>query len=145
MIASTAPAVLPVAPLDGARFEALALWVVPALVVALLLTIRGGRCVSWAARWGSLALAVLLLWAGLLAGTGSFFASWQAQPEPPPEAFSDGGSLVFVLFLGWIPSGAFLILVRCAASAWIRLRPARGLVATGEASHHLPHPPREDE
>ncbi len=50
-------------------------------------------------------LAVLLLWGSLVQGVGAGYAAWQAIPNPPEEAFADGGPMVGTLFLGWVYSG----------------------------------------
>ena len=90
------------------RFSVFVLWLYPTALLALAITIWGAFRAGWLARLATLILGVGALWFGLLAGTGAYFAAWQAEPDPPPEAFSDGGSNVFVLLFGWLPALALL-------------------------------------
>lgn len=85
------------------RFTAFGLIFVPAVVVGLSLAAWGGWRRGWLPTLVGLAGGTLLFWGGLLAAVGTCFSIWQAAPDPPEEAFSDGGSLVFVLYAGWLP------------------------------------------
>ena len=46
---------------------------------------------------------VLTGWYSLVAMTHCWFDTWQQQPNPPPEAFSDGAALTGVVMAGWLP------------------------------------------
>lgn len=48
---------------------------------------------------------LLSMWPTLLLGFDRGYRVWQAQPDPPDEAFADGGPTMGAIFLGWIPSG----------------------------------------
>ena len=90
------------------RFSVFVLSLYPIALLALAITVWGAFRASWLARLVTLLLGVGLLWFGLLAAIGAYYAAWQAEPDPPPEAFSDGGSNVFVLLFGWLPALALL-------------------------------------
>ncbi len=85
------------------RFTAFGLIFVPAVFGGLSLAAWGGWRRGWLPTLVGLAGGTLLFWGGLLAAVGTYFSIWQAAPDPPDEAFSDGGSLIFVLFFGWYP------------------------------------------
>ena len=115
------PLALVTAPLDE-RFAAFALGLIPLALVALVITIWGAFRTGWLARLATLLAGVGALWFGLLRGTGAYFAAWQAEPDPPAEAFSDGGSNVFVLLFGWLPALALLGGLRIVIALARRLR-----------------------
>ncbi len=63
---------------------------------------------------------VLTGWYSLVAMTFCWFDTWQHQPNPPPEAFSDGAALTGVVMAGWLPPlTAFLT---CRFLVFIRRR-----------------------
>ena len=101
------PLALVTAPL-AERFTAFALGLTPLALAALAITVWGAFRTSWLARLATLLAGAGALWLGLLRGTGAYFTAWQAEPDPPAEAFSDGGSNVFVLLFGWLPALALL-------------------------------------
>jgi hypothetical protein len=72
---------------------------------ALITAIAAARTPSWIARAILLVGGVLSMWPTLLLGFDRGYRVWQAQPDPPDEAFADGGPTMGAIFLGWIPSG----------------------------------------
>ena len=71
-----------------------------------LITAIAAACIpSWIARAILLVGGVLSMWPTLLLGFDRGYRVWQAQPNPPDEAFADGGPTMGAIFLGWIPSG----------------------------------------
>ena len=106
------------------RFSVFSLVFYPCLAAALALGIWGGCGREWSRTLAGLLGGVLLFWGGLLAAVGLYFQTWQAAPDPPEEAFSDGGSLAFVLFVGWLP-GILLIGATLGLSRWLSGRRAR--------------------
>ena len=75
----------------------------PTLFAALALGAWGGWKRRWLLPLTGLLGGVLVFWGGLLWALATYFPIWQAGPNPPAEAFSDGAPLVFVLFAGWLP------------------------------------------
>lgn len=54
------------------------------------------------------------------------------MPDPPDEAFSDGGDLMLSLLLGWLPSTLICLPLFSAAVVWRRItrsRPTSALAA----------------
>lgn len=80
-------------------------WFVAGAVLAVAVMIFGRARQRWWARFGCWLLAVLFLWAALAIGVGAGYDAWQSIPNPPDEAYADGAKLIFILYLGWIPSG----------------------------------------
>ncbi len=74
---------------------------------ALATAIAAACLRSWIARAILLVGGVLCLWPTLLLGLDRGFRVWQAQDDPPDEAFADGGPTMGALFMGWLPSGIF--------------------------------------
>lgn len=74
---------------------------------ALLTAIAAARNPSWIARGILLVAGVLSMWPTLLLGLDRGYRVWQAQPDPPDEAFADGGPIMGALFLGWLPSATW--------------------------------------
>ena len=106
------------------RFTVLNLVLFPYLGAALALGVWGGWGRGWPRALAGLLGGVLLIWGGLIAAVGLYFQTWQTAPDPPEEAFSDGGSLFFVLYLGWLP-GLLLIGPTFGLSRWVRVLLAR--------------------
>lgn len=110
------------------RFTAFNLIFFPALAAAIGLGTFGGWGRGVLRSLGSALAGTLVLWGGLVGATGRYFSVWQASPDPPEEAFSDGGSLVFVLYVGWLPAlivvGTSFLLAR-GVSAWRRRAASR--------------------
>ena len=92
---------------------------VPGLLAGAGLAAWGGRRPRLTSAVTLLVLGVGSLWGALVAGVGYGYAAWQRLPDPPDEAFSDGGKLIAVLLLGWLPAGfvcgPVFVLVRAAA------------------------------
>lgn len=83
---------------------------------------------SWIARAILLVGGVVSMWPTLLLGLDRGYRVWQAQPDPPDEAFADGGPTMGAMFLGWIPSGLWWLVTFGASPLVIRLvrrRPPR--------------------
>jgi hypothetical protein len=72
---------------------------------------------SWPGRIALLLVAILCLWAALLLGVARGYSAWQTMPDPPPEAFADGGPLMGSLILGWFPA-AIVVTITFIAS-WL--------------------------
>ncbi|MGB0333196.1 MAG: hypothetical protein ACPGPE_15405 [Planctomycetota bacterium] len=109
------------------RFTVFNLIFFPALASALLLAASGGWRRDGLLRSAACVIgSTCVFWGGLVGATGQYFSRWQAQVEPPEEAFADGGSLLFVLFVGWLPGLGLTGLVFLVAR-WISRRrtPAR--------------------
>ena len=71
-----------------------------------LITAIAAACIpSRIARAILLVGGVLSMWPSLLLGFDRGYRVWQSQPDPPDEAFADGGPTMGAIFLGWIPSG----------------------------------------
>lgn len=58
------------------------------------------------------------LWFDLFIAVTTYFDVWQASPNPPPEAFTDGAQLVGVVIGGWLPGLAVFGLTLIAF--WVR-------------------------
>ena len=87
-----------------------------------------GAFVCWkASAWGfpkalgGLLASILVVWMGLFAGVHFGYGAWQTMPDPPDEAFSDGGDLMLSLLLGWLPSTLICLLLFSAAVLWRRI------------------------
>ncbi|MGD2018578.1 MAG: hypothetical protein PVJ89_10710 [Planctomycetota bacterium] len=110
------------------RFTAFNLIFFPALAAAIGLGAFGGWGRGVRRSLGSVLAGTVVLWWGLVGATGRYFSVLQASPDPPEEAFSDGGSLMFVLYAGWLPAlivvGASFLLSR-GVSAWRRRAASR--------------------
>jgi len=78
------------------------------LAISVALVVWGSRRVQRRSRMAILAAATLILWIALIVGVEYGYNAWQSIPNPPNEAFSDTGGPSFMLFLGWLPSFAFL-------------------------------------
>ncbi|MEM7310484.1 MAG: hypothetical protein AAF682_27655 [Planctomycetota bacterium] len=77
----------------------------PALGFSLLMVlIATWRC-RIAVQCVAVLLGILVLWAGLVAGSYYGYEAWQAMPDPPDEAFADGAKLMALFLLGWLPAG----------------------------------------
>jgi hypothetical protein len=87
----------------GTYNQVLATYLVPGLVggafqeklMVRLITLLGG---------------ILPFWGALISGVAKGHSAWQESSDPPAEAISDGGSMVGMLFLGWLPAGFVCIL-----------------------------------
>jgi hypothetical protein len=54
---------------------------------------------------------VLSMWPTLLLGVDRGYRVWQAQPDAPEEAYADGGPALGAIFLGWIPSAVWWLMI----------------------------------
>lgn len=88
---------------------------------ALITAIAAACTRSWIARAVLLVGGVLSMWPTLLLGFDRGYRVWQAQPEPPDEAFADGGPIMGAIFLGWIPSGMWWLATFGTALLVVRL------------------------
>lgn len=91
---------------------------------------------SWPARILLLLVGVVAVWASMLAGVGAGYRAWQSLPDPPEEAFSDGGPLMFSLVFGWFP-GLIVVGVGVLA-AWAIRRLIGPRSATGDPRSEPP-------
>lgn len=97
---------------------------------ALVTAIAAAWIRSWLARAILLVGGVLSMWPTLLLGLDRGYRVWQAQPDPPDEAFADGGPVMGALFLGWVPSGLWWLVTFGISLLVIRLvrrRPPRAI------------------
>lgn len=101
--------------------ETLLLFLVPGVVVGVVFAARGGRTARLSLALVMLACSVVFVWSALVMGVGYGYEAWQSGPEPPEEAFRDGGPTLGALFLGWIPAS-----VVCVPVFAIRRRSSRG-------------------
>lgn len=86
-----------------------------------LITAIAAACIpSWIARAILLVGGVLSMWPTLLLGFDRGYRVWQAQPDPPDEAFADGGPVMGAIFLGWIPSGVWWLAIFGVALVVVR-------------------------
>lgn len=97
---------------------------------ALVTAISAAWIRSWIARAILLVGGVISMWPTLLLGLDRGYRVWQAQPDPPDEAFADGGPTMGAIFIGWIPSGLWWLVTFGASLLVIRLvrrRPPRAI------------------
>jgi hypothetical protein len=85
------------------------------LPLGLLVTFFGYKAKSLVARLPLCLLAVLIVWLTLFLGVTQGYDAWQALPDPPEKAFSDGAKLTGVVIAGWLPATIFV------ASAYVFL------------------------
>ncbi|MFP6872624.1 MAG: hypothetical protein VCA55_03865 [Verrucomicrobiales bacterium] len=78
------------------------------LPFGFLVTFFASRVKSLTARLPLCLLAVLIVWLTLFLGVTQGYDAWQALPNPPEEAFADGGGLTGVVIAGWLPAGIFV-------------------------------------
>ena len=86
----------------GSRFTALNSLAATGLLVSLVSGVLAAINRSWWGRVPIFLVGILGVWFGLFLGSEKYFRVWQTIPNPPDEAFSDSGPMVF-LFAGWVP------------------------------------------
>lgn len=90
----------------GGKF--LAIGIVPFVAMVFW----ASRCEKRRARFPILFVSMVVLWVSMFIAADSGYRAWQSIPNPPEEAFSDTGPILF-LVLGWLPSlGIALLLLR---------------------------------
>ena len=105
----------------GAVFAHVSLGATCALITAI-----AAACIpSWVARVILLVGGVLSMWPTLLRGFDRGYRVWQAQPNPPDEAFADSGPTMGAIFLGWIPAGMWWLASFGVALQVVRMRRRR--------------------
>jgi hypothetical protein len=75
------------------------------LIIGVGLVVWGAFHKKWMVRLLAFVVGILVIWYGLVMGVVNGFSAWQQSPDPPPEAFKDGGPMVGMLVFGWIPAG----------------------------------------
>ena len=90
---------------EGYLDKTAAAWthMVVALLVLGILALRYDQSDRPVVRILTALIFVLTGWYSLVAMTHCWFDTWQQQPNPPPEAFSDGAALTGVVMAGWLP------------------------------------------
>ena len=63
--------------------------------------------------------ATLVLWIAMFLAADSGYRAWQGIPNPPEEAFSDTGPVLFLIG-GWLPSLVFVMLLNLAGRRFMR-------------------------
>ena len=67
-------------------------------------------------------IGVAVIRASLFYGVAKGFETWQAMPDPPEEAFNDGGATIGALFIGWLPASIMVGFVALVSSLVTRRR-----------------------
>ena len=94
----------------GTYNQVLFTYLVPGLVGGVGLVVWGAFQKKLLVRLITVLLGILPIWGALIIGVAKGYSAWQESPDPPAEAFSDGGGMVGMLFLGWLPAGFVCIL-----------------------------------
>jgi hypothetical protein len=94
----------------GTYNQVLATYLVPGLVGGAGLVVWGAFQEKLMVRLITLLGGILPFWGALISGVAKGHSAWQESSDPPAEAISDGGSMVGMLFLGWLPAGLVCIL-----------------------------------
>ena len=74
------------------------------LPLAIAAGVYAARIRRWIGRLALLLAGVLALWASFVFGVSEGFRALQSMPDPPADAFADGGPMLGALFLGWFPA-----------------------------------------